>query len=125
MAGDGRPTTEPTQMTLAINVSTFVQTEAPKEGSAITPGTVEVTLQGKTRRVSGYRMGDTFVAFEMVGKYQSGSKLWPGSIHSDLNRAGERYETLRFGFDSRSGKHTRKPMIWFKADAPASAISKR
>ncbi len=92
----------------AINPATF-QVNGAFTTTAIY-GTVEVTLGLETRRVQAIRWLNSITAYGITGRYATGTKAWPGSI--DLRDTGG--EHVRFGFDSRSGKH-RKTTISFAA----------
>jgi hypothetical protein len=74
-------------------------------------GTVEVTFQGKTRRVAARRFSDNDIVCSeaLTGRYITGKKAWPAVIWS---RGGDGGESIRFGFDSRSGKHRKYALSW-------------
>lgn len=75
-------------------------------------GTVEITLRGETRRVEAYLWDDgQLIARGIVGKYQTGTKLWPAYVSVYLNREGET-ERVRFGRYDNHPKF-RKNAIWF------------
>lgn len=79
-----------------------------------TPGTVEVTLRGQTRRVEAKRFDeDDIVAYGMVGRYHTSTKLWPAHISSDI-RNGAVIEDARFGRDDNHPKFRKINNIWFK-----------
>jgi acylphosphatase len=71
-------------------------------------GTVEVTFQGQTRRVKAFKNAFGISAYgALTGRYQSGSKAWPASIHLD-----ERGEYTRFGRDDRASKFKKATLSW-------------
>ena len=78
-----------------------------------TPGTVEVTLRGQTKRVEAKLFGENDIcAYGLVGRYQSASKLWPAHISSRL-WDGKLIEDVRFGRDDRHPKFRKENNIWF------------
>lgn len=104
-----------------INRDSFIQTgevhsETLKGGYVFsyTPGTVEVTLRGKTRRIDAKKFPDGDIrAFGLVGRYQSASKLWPASIGSRIVN-GQVREDVHFGRDDNHPKFRKENAIWFK-----------
>lgn len=84
-----------------INKASFEVNGAFSDHAAY--GTVEVTLAGETRRVKAvFWAGGDITAYGISGRYRTSTKAWPGSITA---RAGWTNDHVRFGFDSRSGKH--------------------
>lgn len=78
-----------------------------------TPGTVEVTLRGQTKRVEAKLFGENDIcAYGLVGRYQSATKLWPAHISSRLWN-GEFVENVRFGRDDNHPKFRKENCIWF------------
>jgi hypothetical protein len=78
-----------------------------------TPGTVEVTLRGQTKRVEAKLFGeDDICAYDLVGRYQSATKLWPAVISSRIWN-DKLVEDVRFGRDDRNPKFRKENCIWF------------
>jgi hypothetical protein len=103
-----------------INRQSFTATEEPitktyKDGYSFTytPGTVEVTLRGQTKRVEAKLFSEHDIcAYGLVGRYQSATKLWPAHISSRF-REGEIIEQARFGRDDNHPKFRKENNIWF------------
>ena len=103
-----------------INRQSFTATEEPitktyKDGYSFTytPGTVEVTLRGQTKRVEAKLFGEHDIcAYGLVGRYQSATKLWPAHI-SSRPREGKIIEQARFGRDDNHPKFRKENNIWF------------
>lgn len=78
-------------------------------------GTIELTIDGKTRRVPARRYDGSsthlngITAYGITGRYRTGMVAWPGTVEK---RDEWNNEIVHFGFDSRSGKH-RKATISF------------
>lgn len=113
-------------MTLILATKTFeANAEQPDYAKSFgwTTGTAEVTFQGKTHRVNVRKVNETeWVIFGLCGRYPTGGKVWPASVH--LNHAtGGVWVSL--GFDSRSGRHGRPRLTGFLADVSTGHISKR
>ncbi len=100
-------------MTTLVNRNSFEINGAAdfNEYSTTIYGTVEVTLQGRTKRVQAVlrrsldttsHLNNEITAYGITGRYMTGKIAWPGSISS---REGWKNDSVRFGFDSRSGKH--------------------
>jgi hypothetical protein len=108
-------------MTNILNRDSFIQTgevitqTTPKGYSwSYTPGTVEVTLRGETRRVEAKLFGeDDIVAYGLVGRYHTATKLWPAYV-SSRPRDGKIIEDARFGRDDNHPKFRKINNIWFK-----------
>lgn len=104
-----------------INRDTFTATSDPvtetfKSGYSFTCtlGTVEVTLRGQTRKVEAKLFnGDEIVAYGMVGRYQTGSKVWDAWVSSKL-RNGKVDEDARFGRYDNHPKFRKENCLWFK-----------
>lgn len=105
-------------MNTLINRSTFVSTARDADGDDI--GTVEVTLRGKTRRVSARYVPkyDWLFAYDIVGRYQTGSKVWPGCIHQSTHN-GKVVEDVRFGRYDNHPKFRKENCIWFADEVAA------
>lgn len=111
----------------AINANSFQPTETTTESFGIVErGTVEITLQGKTQRVSGRRVTTTYraddnntsiTAYGLVGRYNSGTKMWPA--HVELYTAGKLAGMERgdFGRDDRDPKFRKMNAIFFAKGA--------
>lgn len=103
-----------------INRDTFIQTgevysQTLKNGFvySYTPGTIEVTLRGQTRRVEAKVFDSGMISVGgLVGRYQSATKLWPASVTSFF-RDGKVYESANFGRDDRDPKFRKENHIWF------------
>jgi hypothetical protein len=95
-------------MTL-INRETFVPHFTDADGSR--NGTVEVTIGRVTKRVSACLVPkyNWLFAYDVVGRYQQGGKVWPASIHQN----GEGKENVTFGRDDRSPKFRKENNIYF------------
>ena len=80
-------------------------------------GTIEATIGNITKRVNCYVNGDVFTAHGFVGRYRTGKKLWGATVRSCVDpRTNRRWESIDFGFDSRSGRHNKIYDVWFKKD---------
>lgn len=93
-----------------INRQTYIA-EAQDEDGTGTKGTVEVTIRGQTRRVrasESTKYGWLF-AYGISGRYQTGGKVWPGSICQ--NKDGSEY--VNFGRDDRHPKFRKENAIFF------------
>lgn len=112
-----------------INITTFVANETQPENCIKynwKEGTVEATIQGKTKRVKATLFcEDEITAYGFVAKYRTGTKLWDASVSRRKYYGGKIAESVMSGFDSRSGKHHMIPNVWFKDDVNENMISKR
>lgn len=84
----------------------FVPTEVEAK-YGWTKGTVEVTLGGQTRRCRASDHGDEITAFDLGGRYQTGTKVWPACVTSYKPDTGHRLagcEYPVFGRDDRDPK---------------------
>lgn len=82
------------------------------EGYACAYGTVVVNFQGKSRRVPAQywlASGNIVTDKALTGRYRTGTKAWPATISS---RPGEQNDYVRFGFDSRCGRHHKVSLSW-------------
>jgi hypothetical protein len=96
--------------------ATETMTYASKRGEwsvSYENGTVEVTLQGKTKRLPARRYEDQSIVVNshITGRYQQGGKAWPASINSDPTRG----EYVNFGRDDRSGRFNKARGLFFAA----------
>lgn len=114
-----------------VDRATFVADEVNTAGDWFkeqggTSGTIEVTLRGETRRVeaiyyaspaktfpdgSARLANETWIALGMVGRYNTGTKVWPARIIVD---SLEDYELVHFGRHDNHPKFNKTNMIWFK-----------
>ena len=95
-------------MTL-INRTSFKPLSTDADGSQ--NGTVEVTLRGQTKTVEARhrpQYGWIF-AYGIIGRYQTGGKVWPGSIRSNTDGT----ENVRFGRYDNHPKFRKENAIWF------------
>lgn len=100
------------EIQMLINRASFIPSVAGSE-----EGTVEVTLRGETRRVRACFTAkyNWIHAYDIVGRYQTGGKSWPGSIQSAPARDSNGFvEHVNFGRDDRNPKFRKENMIWFK-----------
>ena len=95
-------------MTL-INRDTFIAISTDSDGRQ--DGTVEVTIGRITKRVSACLVPkyNWLFAYDVVGRYQQGGKVWPASIHQN----GDGRESVSFGRDDRSPKFRKENNIYF------------
>ena len=92
-----------------INRETFQATETEADGCI--NGTVEITVRGETRRVPARlrpQYGWIF-AYGIVGRYQTGGKAWPASVHQDENGK----ERVHFGREDNHPKFRKENAISF------------
>lgn len=82
--------------------------------------TVEVTIRKETRRLKckKYDLGEgreMVCIYGTAGRYSTGTKDWPATLEPRIDpRDGKQWINARFGFDSRSGKHSQRPTVFFK-----------
>ncbi len=97
---------------LNINIGSFVADAEQGEYATKygwTNGTVEVTFQGKTRRVCARKCSDNkFVAFDIASRYPTGSKVWRSAVH--FSPEGKIFH-ISAGVESRSGRIASQPRI--------------
>ncbi len=108
--------------TTLINRDSFIQTgeiysETLKGGYVFsyTPGTIEVTLRGKTQRVEARLFADGDIrAKGLVGRYQTGGKVWPASVSSRISAIdGKVIEQAHFGRYDNHPKFRKENCLWF------------
>ncbi len=104
-------------MIIATETFEMTTTETHSFGM-IEKGSVEVTLNGQTRRVRGSRWilnngKIEFFAYDMTGRYQTGAKAWPASVCQRKTDDGKVYETANFGRDDRSGHFNKLNCLFF------------
>lgn len=94
-----------------VNPESFVKTGEITIGSSVfDEGTIEVTLRGETKRVEARFCGSIgYIAFGLIGRYQTGAKQWPATI-----RHLDGQEIINFGRDDRSGRFNKVNCIWFE-----------
>lgn len=101
-------------MTSLINVGSFIETGSHtvtrnKNVFHYIDGTVEVCLNGETRRVTAVSYKGSISALELVGRYNTSSKEWPAIIR----RTAEGDEIVQFGRDDRCTKFQKRDFIYF------------
>ncbi len=97
-----------------INAASFEAIGPWEYDPTIEVGTVEVTLRGKTRRVEARNTQTVgLFAFGLVGRYQSGGKLWPATVRQFIDADGNVREVVNFGRDDRCSKFRKENNIWF------------
>jgi hypothetical protein len=100
---------------MIINRTSFQPTnEAPKaEGDIL--GTVEVTLNGETRRVPAVSVPKYgwIIARGMIGRYHTASKVWPANVLSQVRADGSIAERANFGRDDNHPKFRKENCLWF------------
>jgi hypothetical protein len=102
-------------MTSCIAHETFqTAAEQPEHGFWV-EGTVEVTLQGKTRRVKAHKTGDEIRAYGLTGRYETGTKAWPANVTRVIDPStGKPWDRVVFGRDERSGRCNKASNVFFK-----------
>jgi hypothetical protein len=97
---------------LTIDIASFVA-DAEQSEYAVQygwlNGTVEVTFQGKTRRVRARKCDDNqIIAFDMAARYPTGSKVWKSSVRFSVDG---KVRHINAGVESRSGRIASQPRI--------------
>jgi len=112
---------------LKIHADTFTATTAPSQWAeeyGWNEGTVEVTFEGKTKRVRCLAPDDKrseWTIYGLCARYATGTKVWSASVRHD----GNRILSLWTGFESRSGRHSQPRLVGFIDNVNAAHISKR
>lgn len=103
-------------MTNFINPTSFVPNDSVHADSI--KGSVEVTLRGKTKRVRAvsFPKSASIYAYELVGRYQTGKRLWPASLRRLVRQNGQVVETAFFGRYDNHPKFRKENAIWFASD---------
>lgn len=104
-----------------LNPTTFVA-DSQQEAGALVRGTVEITLQGKTKRVRCYQSGDRITAFDVGVKYKTGTKVWHGSVTHWIEKGTENVDG---GFDNRASRSRIATIVGFYSDVAEAHTSKR
>jgi len=107
-----------------INPQSFITEKSiiVSKGSVREDGTVEVTMRGQTKRVpasrwTGENWDGQITAYGLVGKYRTGSKLWPAILrYNPGNDKTPAWEWASFGRDDRDVKFKKLNNIWFKPE---------
>lgn len=78
-------------------------------------GSVEVTLRGKTKRVRALSIpaNGAIYAYDLVGRYQTGTRAWPASLRRLVREDGQVIETAFFGRYDNHPKFRKENSIWF------------
>lgn len=87
-------------------------------------GTVEVTFQGKTRRVECIAPNEKrtdWVIYGLCARYATGSKVWRATIWHN----GSRVTSVSTGFDNRSGRFSEPRLVGFIEGVGDRHVSKR
>jgi len=102
-------------MAKLINSATFVETgRRTVHAYEYVDGTVEVTLRGKTKTVPATKISNgCIIARGLVGRYNTGTKVWPASISETIIGNGSVIETINFGRDDRNPKFQKVNCIYF------------
>lgn len=106
-------------MTKLVNPATFIETA---QGQFFNEGTVEVTIHGKTRRVSAVRNDREITAYGIAVKYQTGTKVWAGRVSHFLDTGNER---MAGGFDNRATNSRIQSIVGFWDDVAEQHRSRR
>jgi len=112
---------------LKIHADTFTATTAPSQWAeeyGWNEGSVEVTFEGKTKRVRCLAPDDKrseWTIYGLCARYATGTKVWSASVRHD----GNRILSLWTGFESRSGRHSQPRLVGFIDNVNAAHISKR
>lgn len=106
-------------MTNLINPTSFIPNGGVQQDSI--EGTVEVTLRGKTKRVRAVSFPKTssIYAYELIGRYQTGKKVWKASLRRLVREDGQVMEQAFFGRYDNHPKFRKENAIWFASDVEA------
>ena len=80
---------------------------------SFTLGTVEVTLMGKTKRVRSSKDNNSIEAYDIAGRYQTGTKVWSGTLSLCFKTNGYHFYG---GMDHRARFSTFHPTGYFYDD---------
>ena len=89
-----------------INAASFVESSE----SPYLNGTVEATVNGKTRRVPAHQKNGEITAYRIAGKYQTGTKVWSCHVTLDIKTGRERFGG---GFDNRATRSRIQSLVGF------------
>ncbi len=101
-----------------INVNSFVESSAVPYFN----GTVEATVNGKTRRVPACKDDREIRAYRIAGKYQTGTKVWSCHITHDLKTGRESFGG---GFENRATRSRIQSLVGFMDDIREDYHSQR
>lgn len=113
---------------MIVHTHSFMPTETPSEYAikyGWKEGTVEVTFEGKTRRVDCIAPNENrndWVIYHLCARYATGVKVWPATIWFNPEAKTFRVST---GFENRSGRFTKPRLVGFLADVKTHNVSKR
>jgi hypothetical protein len=112
---------------ITLHTETFVpaaQKSQYSEKYGWNEGSVEVTFEGKTRRVECLAPNETqahWMIYGLCARYATGSKVW----HASLQFKDGRLLHISTGFDNRSGRFSQPHLVGFMQDVGKQHISKR
>jgi hypothetical protein len=110
-----------------LHSDTFTATAVPSqwaEEHGWNEGTVEVTFEGKTRRVRCLAPSEKqkeWTIYGLCARYATGTKAW----HASIRHNGERILSVWTGFDNRSRRYSEPRLCGFMADVGEQHVSKR
>ena len=112
---------------LTLHTETFLLKLVPSDWAeeyGYCEGSIEVTFEGKRRRVRCLAPSKKFahwVIYSLAARYATGTKVWHASAVYD----GQRVLEVWTGFDNRSGRYSQPRLVGFIADVGKQHVSKR